>query len=464
MTETVLVRFEGQGTGLAELSWGQREMWSVMRKIGRWLPIGGVRQLPPGRTVQDVAEDLRYAMSRHQSLRTRLRLTAEGPPLQVVADHGETALEVVDAGDEDPATVAAAVAARYGAADFDFEADWPARIAVITAGGTATHVAEVFCHLAVDAFGLAALRADLAARHASGGQAPPVTALQPLEQAVKQREPAARRAHDAAMRYTERLLTALPPARFPESGDQRSPRFWQLTCTSTAGYGALRALAAQTGVPTSPVLLAAFAVALTELTGASPAGLHLVVSNRFRPGLGESVSTLTQSCPCVIDTAGGFREVIGRAYRAAMGAYKNSYYDLDGKAELFAKVGPELIPPCLFNDRRVESRQAADAPALTPAGTDLARLREELHRTTLTWGERNDHQVDTLFLYICEAPAGALCYELWADTRYVSPAAMERFMRRIESVLVGAATGGTDYDVSEKYVLGQLAPMPHRNF
>src|SRR5712691_10243657 len=201
MAERVLVQFEGEGAGVAELTWGQREIWSVMRVKGRWLPIGGIRELPPGRAVADVADDLKFIMTRHQSLRTRLRFTADGSPLQVVEKHGEIPLEVVDAGDEDPAKVAAAVADRYRAADLDYEADWPVRMGVITARGVATHMAEVFCHLAMDAFGLAALRDDVAARCGYHGQASQVTATQPLEQVMKQGGTAARRAHDAAMRY-----------------------------------------------------------------------------------------------------------------------------------------------------------------------------------------------------------------------------------------------------------------------
>jgi Condensation domain len=441
MTERALVQFAGAGAGVAELSWGQREMWSVMRMKGRWLPIGGVRQLPAGRTVADVVADLGFVMTRHQSMRTKLAFTADGTPLQVVENRGEIPLEIVDAGDEDPAKVAAAVADRYKAASFDYEADWPVRMGVITARGVATHVAEVFCHHAVDAFGIAALHDDLAARYAGGGQVPPVTATQPLDQAIKQRGPAARRTHDAAMRYAERLLRAAPATPFRESDDPRSPRIWQLTCTSPAGYRAVRVLAAQAGVSTAPVLLAAFAVAVTELTGVSPAALHMVVNNRFRPGFARSVSAVTQSCPCVIDPSGGFREVITRAFHAAMGAYKNSYYDLDGKSELFARIGAELgAEPdlsCLFNDRRVDSREAAD----TPGGADPAGLRAELDRTTLTWGERNDVPEQKLFLYINDAP-DALSYDLWADTCYVSPADMETFVRRFESVLVDAATEG----------------------
>ncbi len=99
-------------------------------------------------------------MSRHQSLRTRLRFGLDGQTRQVVHASGEITLEVVDAGDGDPGETAAAVAAGYKTRNFDYEHEWPLRMAVITHRGTATHVAEMICHLALDAFGLAALHDD----------------------------------------------------------------------------------------------------------------------------------------------------------------------------------------------------------------------------------------------------------------------------------------------------------------
>jgi hypothetical protein len=69
--------------------------------------------LPPGRTIEDVAADLRFIMSRHSSLRTRLRFAADGRRQQELMKAGEVLLEVVDAGDADPAQVASAVHHRF---------------------------------------------------------------------------------------------------------------------------------------------------------------------------------------------------------------------------------------------------------------------------------------------------------------------------------------------------------------
>jgi acyl carrier protein len=125
-------------------------------------------------------------------------------------------------------------------------------------------------------------------------------------------------------------------------------------------------VAARLGLSTSPVLLAAFVVALTPLTRSPHVALHLVVSNRFRPRFAGSVSPVAQSCLCVIEVAGApFEEVARWAWQSALGSYKHAYFDLAGKIEvcerLAAERGAELDWGVFFNDRRVRSRELADA-------------------------------------------------------------------------------------------------------
>jgi hypothetical protein len=444
VTNRVIVQFEGDGSGVAELSWGQQEILSVIQDKADSLPMGGARALPPGLTVADVAAGLSFIMSRHQALRTRLRLSQGGRAQQVVHASGEIALEVVDSGDGDPGEVAAAVAAGYRGLAFDLGHEWPLRMAVITRRGAATHLAEMVCHIALDAFGQVALQDDFDRRAERTG---PVIAMQPLEQARRQRSPAGRRASEASLRYFERLTASVPDRQFRPSADPRQPRFWQVTLKSKAGDQAVRILAARLGLSTSPVLLAAFAVALSHLTSTQRVALHLVVSNRFRPGFAGSVSPVMQSCLCVLEVAdASFDKVIRRAWQSALGAYKHAYFDPADKRELCERLaaerGAEPDWDVIFNDRRVRSRDLAgsasgdgdDAPGRA------ASLRHDLAKTTLTWGQRNDIPAQKVFLNICDAP-GTLCVELWADSHFVSPAEMAGLLRRMERVLVDAALG-----------------------
>jgi hypothetical protein len=436
MTEKVVVQFAGNGSGVAELSWGQQEIWSVIQAKDNSLPMGGARALPPGQTVADVAAGLRFIMSRHQALRTKLRFAPDGQTQQAVHASGAITLEVVDAGDSDPCEVAAAVAAEYKARNFDYENEWPLRMAVITHQGNATHVAQMICHIALDAFGLAVLYDDFDHRDERTG---PVTAMQPMEQASRQQGPSGRRAHEASMRYLERLTASVPDCQFKASVDPRQPRFWQVTLHSPAGYRAVGMLAARLGLGTSPVLLAAFAVALTSVTVSRRVAVHLVVSNRFRPGFADSVSPVMQDCLAVIETDGPFEEVVRRAWQSGLGAYKHAYFDPAGRSEvcerLVSERGAEPDWSVVFNDRRVLSREFADTIS---AADGRPSLRDELTRSTLTWGDRNDMPEQKVFMNICDAP-DTLCCELWADTHFVSPADMEGLLRRIETVVVNAA-------------------------
>lgn len=445
MTENVVVQFAGDGSGVAELSWGQQEIWSVIQAKGNSLSMGGARALPPGQTVANVAAGLRFIMSRHQALRTRLRFGPDGRTQQTVHASGAITLEVVDAGESDPGEVAAAVAAGYKARDFDYENEWPLRMAVITHHGNATHVAQIICHIALDAFGLAVLYDDFDHRDERTG---PVTAMQPMEQASRQRGPSGRRAHEASMRYLERLTASVPDCQFKPSADARQPRFWQVTLDSPAGYRAAGILAARLGLATSPVLLAAFAVALASVSVSRRVAAHLVVSNRFRPGFADSVSPVMQACLVVIETAGPFEEVVRRAWQSGLGAYKNAYYDPAGRHELSERLaaerGAEPDWSVVFNDRRVLNREFAETIS---AADGAPSLRDELTRSTLTWGDRNDMPEQTVFMNICDAP-DTLCCEMWADTHFVSPADMEGLLRRIETLIVNAALAGDLLPVS----------------
>lgn len=448
-----LVPFHGLASGAGELSWGQRIIWGAMCHQRSSLSMGWARPLTSGESVADVAAGLRFLLGRHESLRTRLELAGDGGPRQVVAPAGEVPLDVVEAGGADPAKVAAGLAARYQQQDFDYTREWPVRMGVVTRDGVPTHLAEAYPHLVGDAFGLAALRADLANLDLATGEATaPATGLQPLAQARWQRSPAAQRCTERAMRHWERLLRSLPDARFRAPAVPGPARSVHAVYQSRAARQALLAISARTKVSTSPVLLAAFAVALAQVTGENPVLAQVVVSNRFRPGFATTVSPVNQACLCVIDVGGiTFDEAVARAWHSAMGAYKHAYYDPRQLDDLVDRVGTErgsgINTACFFNDRRVRYREEPAAqgapPTLAGAGTDGTGAdgagAPDGEGSRLTWGAaREGGYYDRLFLYVNDVP-GTLCYELWADPRYLPPGGVEALLRGMADVLAGAA-------------------------
>ncbi|GAA4170211.1 hypothetical protein GCM10022251_63810 [Phytohabitans flavus] len=429
----IAVPFAGEGAGEDELSWGQQDIWGSMRRDRSWLPIGFARPLPPGTTVEDVVAELRWCVSRYPSMRTTLRFTGGALPRQVVHASGEIALEVVDAApDADPAEVAVGVQERYQDTDHDHATEWPVRMAVVRHLGVPAYQVMVVCHLVVDGLGALAMQDEMRTRPTG-----PSTALQALEQAREQRTPAAVRRSQAALRHWEHLLRTTPADRFAGSADPRTPRYWELVSTSTALHLAVGTVAARARLETSTVLLAAFAMAMSEVTGISPLLTQLVVGNRFRPGLATTVSPVSQTALCRLDLAGcDFGEALTRTWRASLAGYKHSYYDPAALDALVERVPAERPDPavmrCGFNDRRALT---VDVPPVDPTGD----VRAALARTTTRVARRQDKPFDPCYLHVLQE-RDAIVLALCADTHFLGPADQEAVLRRLEASIVDAAS------------------------
>ncbi len=439
MMARIPVPFSGDGTGVGELTWGQRGLWTAMQETGSSLALSGAQRLPPGTTVPTVVAGLRFLLERHQSLRTRLVFDGDGAPRQQLASSGELALEMVEAGDADPDAVAEQIRERYERTVFDYANEWPVRMALVHRGDVLTNVVAAYCHLALDAAGLDALIADQATMDRDTGRSTaPVTGMQPLELARRQAEPAMLRQHEASVRYLERLLREMPARRFGRTGDPQQPRYWEIGFNSPAALLAAQVVAERNKVGTGPVLLAAASMALARVTGSDPAVLQVLVNNRFRPGFATAVTPLTQSGVCLIPVGDtGLDEVITQAARASTRAAKNAYYDPYRSEELIAAVGRErgekMELSIFFNDRR---SQVGLPPADGLAGP--AEIRAARSRSVLRWGNRLDRFDHALFIHVNDVP-DAIDVLICADTHQVGPAGLEALVRGVEAVLVEAA-------------------------
>jgi hypothetical protein len=448
-TGRVLVQFAGPGAGDEELAWGQSEIWRAMTREGNWFPLGGVSSLSAGTTVDDIAAELSYLLGRYQTMRTRLRFTPDGRPRQVVASSGEIALEVVEAGDADPEEVAAAVLWRYQHTDYDFEHEWPVRMAVIRQHGVLTHQVSIVCHLVTDSAGGAVMLAEVGARETA-----PVSGLTSLEQARWQQSAAGRRRNRAAQRHWETLLLALTPMPVDTSTDRRTPRFWQAEFTSPATRLAVRVISARLQMETSPIVLTLFAAALAGVTGVDPMVLRPIVSNRFHPGLANVVANVSQNGLCLLDIADiDFDTAAERTRRATMTAFKHAYFDPIEMDELIARVsqerGVDVDVRCFYSDRRASV--AVTGP--TPAPQDLD---EALPRSTFGWVAEHDVPLDRLMCYVDDAP-DALKFSVFVDTHFLSPADTEACLRAVETMAVRAAYDPTASTTTTRTVSDRTA-------
>jgi hypothetical protein len=434
-----LVRFRGDGSGLERLSWGQQDLLDAMRRQESWIPLGAVVPLPAGTTVDSVAADLAFLVSRNQTLRTTLRFDPDGDR-QVVAEAGEVPLDIVDAADDaDLGSLAWEVAGRYQEIDYDYVSEWPVRAAVIRHQGVPTHLAMVACHLVTDGHGAYRMWQDLADRDPATGQArTPAARMQPMEQARWQHSEVGQRHSRAALRHWERLLWTVPARRFPAPVDRGHPRYWQGRFRSPALQLGVRSIVARTQVDTAPVLLGLYAVAMARLVGVNPVVVRTIVSNRFRPGFEAVVAPINQAGLCVLDVAGvTVDQVVAAAQRIAFVAYKYAYYDPRQLAELIARIGrergEEIDLACYFNDRRFGRPDGMTGPPPSPD-----QLEAAVPLSTFEWERKEDEPFERLFLHINHSPDEA-DFTICADTHHLSPEHMQACVREMEAVAVAAA-------------------------
>ncbi|MEV7007978.1 hypothetical protein [Streptosporangium sp. NPDC051022] len=487
------IRFSGSRSGTAPLTWGQRAIWDAIRKtapddhyfnFGRVLPVP--RRARP-LTVARAVEALGALVERHESLRTRLGTglgTPGGtPPVSGETASGETASgaprippqagaaepsQVLEASGVIPVTVSDGdpepLLETLAEAAFDYTGEWPLRVGLVVEGGptdrptgraadgtdgestgrgsagehadaVVTHIVLVFCHLAADGLGAEVAITDLRLLLLRGtvpGPPPP----SPLDLAHRQHSEQGRRIAAIAAEHWEREYRRIPPTMFDRpSAVSESPPIWRAQLVSRAMDLAVQRIAAVHGTSTSTVLLAASSALVGAVTGHDVCAMLPIVANRFREEAAHAVTTLSQEGLFVLDLRrDSFTELLRAAKPAALRAYRSAYHDPDDRDRLIERVsrerGTRIHPYCCFNDMRFADR--ADA------SHDERTVRRAMEETILTWPLSQDQLNCRFCLHVTGEPGG-LGVSLTADTRYLSRAAMERYLRDLESMLVDAA-------------------------
>jgi hypothetical protein len=188
-------------------------------------------------------------------------------------------------------------------------------------------------------------------------------------------------------------------------------------------------IAARLSTATSPVLLAAFAIAVARVTGKNPVLTQAIVSNRFRPGLADAIHPVSQNGLLLIDVADiSLAEAVGRAQSASIFGSKHAYYDPARCDQLCERIGVDI--GCVYNDRRI-------ATGTEPVPT-LDQIRVALAQRKLSWGKPLPLFNEKLMVTIGDAETG-LKVLAEVDTHYVAVPEVEAILLEMESVAAEAA-------------------------
>lgn len=450
-TRQVSCAFEGGRTGQARATWGQRAIWDAVAALApqdaaRYNVSGGGAVLP-GYPADHVVAAVSSLMLRHESLRTRLALGADGELRQTLLGGGQLAVTVIDCGSQDHVQQEAdALLEQLAAEPFDTAAEWPIRLGIIESGGTVRHLVFAIPHTAVDGWGLRHMVLDLAELTVKGTQASAIDALQPLDEAEYQASERGLRQDAKARRHWVAKAERGPRTLLAPRADATEPAaFPNALLDSPALAQAVPLVSAHLAVSPATLLLAAAAATIGRLSGSGEVLFQVVVNNRFLPGLKQAVSTVAQEGLFHLEVRDvSFAELVHATAGASLATYRYAYYDKSRLDADLADLGADLS--CFVNDTRglmpgTEPKPADEARPVSPAS-----LRELCGRTELRWPVEFPPRPNvSLALDAVDLP-GSLGLTMTADPSRLPRPEMERVLFGMEELIVNEALRLPDHD------------------
>jgi hypothetical protein len=439
------VPFTGAPAGAGPLSWGQKAIYRDIQDNHHQFSMGGRAVLPRGSTAEDAAALLCGLMGRHAALRMRLRTDRAGQPYQEIAGSGQAGLDILTLPDDaDPGQCAAGLAGTWPLVPFDFQRDWPLRMAVLRHRGACVHVVWALSHLAADGGGHVLLLEDLIAHELAGRAASGPRRAQLPEVARSEQGPQLRQVSSRAMRYWESQLRGIPPLTFGAPAapqDRAGPRYRRVRFSSPAAHLAMLAIAQRTRADASRVTLAVIATAIGRAAGVAPLTVNVMVNNRFRPGLADVIAPVAQNSVLTIDVRdSSIDEAVARARGAALTAGMRAYYDPDELRELKARLDTARGYParvsCRVNDQRAMVNR--DDGETSPGEVTPEQVCQLLPRTSMESLEPLDHLHDQAVILV-ENQREVLSVVLMYDSWSLPDALAGAFLRGMEEAAVEAA-------------------------
>lgn len=385
---------------------------------------------PDEATLRDALADL---ATRHDTLRTAIAVV-DGEPLQVISPPGPAPFTVTDLTDRGPDAEADALALydAFTARPFDFATGplWRAMLVRMAEGRAQVFV--VLHHLIADGLSTGIFQGDLTelylARAAHRKPTLPAIAITYGEYAERQKA-SADRLHAQLDYWLDRLAGVPAALELPTDWPRgETPSFEGAevdVALSPELVARLRALARASGATLFVVLLAAFKVLLSRLSGTTDIVVGTPIGGRtsadLEPLIGVFINTLALRTQ--IDPTASFERLVATEREAAFGAYERQDLPFDSivsalKVERFRNRAP--VFQVMFN--MIDTGPADGGAASGGPETD----RETSSKFDLT-------------MYV-RSTRGTLRFDLVYRRDLFAPARMEEMLRQYVGLLEQVTT------------------------
>nr|WSX79042.1 condensation domain-containing protein [Streptomyces sp. NBC_00899] len=464
--EALPLEFAGLDGGSAELTWGQRFVWDILEALApdnHYISLRLRVHLQPDVTRERVLGALHALVARHEVLRTRFPVGADGEPRQLCDGAGELPVEIVGTVPGRVRRIAEQDEQRLWHQPFAHGSEWPLRASVIVAEGRPRQVVFVFSHLAVDAWGCTVLRGEFLDLLRDGHAKPASAGWQSRARAAYEGSAPARKANDASLAYWRRMLESAPQTAFPNlptAGE--TPLFPGVGLQSTALAAAARAVAVRLRVSPAAAVLAALSTAIGIRTGTDAVPLVLAAGNRFTAADSASVGTFYQGAPALVRLdADSLARTVKAAHQASALAYLRGQSDPRDVARLVAETtSARGVAVGLLSTVNVAPEPGT---AGLPPALGAAELRELTESTQLSDLEGRDKEQLKLYFHV-KALRSRAVIELFSDSRLLDAASARKLLAGLEIVLIELfETGDLTRDrVAELVGVGPLAEPEHK--
>lgn len=312
-------------------------------------PLADHCHVPPSATVADVHVALAALTARHEALRTTVDPLR---PIQHVhrADWAPLPVDRVDVPVVDAGTLEAATA-ELAACPIDPEREPPWRARVLLEAGKPRAVLVAAHHVVIDGWGLAVLINQLHDR-LRGEDAPVEASVHPLDTVAAQ---PLERARAAEREWLTRLASNPTGVLAPFGGTDDGGGRHRLQHRSADAYDDLDRVARRYRAGPEAVVLAALAHDVATRTGEHRFLASVVVSNRARAALRNSIGVRALTVPVQIDLRPGaaFGEVVASVVTASTAAYRHGQWRpaelVAAQARMDRRRGVVTVPTIEYN-------------------------------------------------------------------------------------------------------------------
>ncbi|MEU0173852.1 condensation domain-containing protein [Streptomyces massasporeus] len=422
------IRFEGERDAIAPLTWAQRRTWRGSRL--KYRPFVHVQPVPPGKSLHEVSNAVKWVLEEFESLRTVFPLGADGDPYQKVEKVGSLEIFKIPAGESSVEADIQSAIGHLKRERFDVTTEFGALFAVVTRVDVPTHLVCLVSHLAVDDHGCKALGVALEGHFSGECDRTSAPSMQPVDRAQLEQSPKWQEQSARSLGYWKSVLETLP------QGGGRSA-----VMDSCALRAAVSVISKKCARSTSAVYVAAMSVVAGALIGRCKSSFLLPASNRLTPEERSFVGELVQFAPGVLESLNmPFQVIVNDAWKASLKGYRYSRYDEQALHMMLTDLdeGRECKRAFdfAFNDMR-KSTEGEVYCGTVESIHDLAKQTKiELREHVYQGGAR--------FLSFALRGDGNEILSVAVHDSYFPEFPVRRILLAIEALVLGAAAGDSE--------------------